>query len=323
MAAPFISMAAATTSTAISSVRLSHRIVNLSLDFSPLTLKSKFTQIKPTFLKFQTPSTHLSTLSNSVHCHDSISVFDRKDYENEEEEEKDFYGDEFSYDDEDEELPIQECSRLYVGNLPYSMTSAQLTDIFNQAGQVSSVEIVYDRVTDRSRGFAFVTMGTAEQAKEAIRMFGGSQIGGRTVKVNFPEVLRGGEREIMGPKIHRSNRGFVESPYKIYAGNLGWTVSSEGLKDAFANQPGLLSAKVIYDRDSGKARGFGFVTFSSAQDAQSAIDALNGVELEGRTLRLNLAAERAKTVASQVEETKSESVAEIPENVMQPTISMN
>ncbi|KAI3993785.1 hypothetical protein MKX01_002798 [Papaver californicum] len=320
MAAPFISMAAATTSTTISSVRLIHRIVNLSLDFSPLTLKSKITETKPTFLKFQTPSTHLSTLSNSVHCYDSVSVFDKKDYENEEEED---YEDEFSYDDEDEELPIQESSRLYVGNLPYSMTSAQLTDIFNQAGQVSSVEIVYDRVTDRSRGFAFVTMGTAEQAKEAIRMFSGSQIGGRTVKVNFPEVPRGGEREIMGPKIHRSNRGFVESPYKIYAGNLGWTVSSEGLKDAFANQPGLLSAKVIYYRDSGKARGFGFVTFSSAQDAQSAIDALNGVELEGRPLRLNLAAERAKTVASQVEETKSEGDAEVPENVMQPTISMN
>ncbi|KAI3870295.1 hypothetical protein MKX03_029684 [Papaver bracteatum] len=321
MAAPFISMAAATTSTAISPVRLIHRIVNISRDFSPLTLKSKskFTEIKPTFLKFQTPSTRLSTLSNSIHRHDSTSVIDRKDYENEEEDED--YEDEFSYDDEDddEDLPIQESSRLYVGNLPYSMTSAQLTDIFNQAGQVSSVEIVYDRVTDRSRGFAFVTMGTAEQAKEAIRMFAGSQIGGRTVKVNFPEVPRGGEREIMGPKIHRSNRGFVESPYKIYAGNLGWTVSSEGLKDAFANQPGLLSAKVIYDRDSGKARGFGFVTFSSAQDAQSAIDALNGVELEGRPLRLNLAAERAKTVASQVEETKSGSDAKIPENAMQPS----
>ncbi|XP_026414276.1 33 kDa ribonucleoprotein, chloroplastic-like [Papaver somniferum] len=321
MAAPFISMAAATTS--ISSVRLIHRIVNITLDFSPITLKSKFTEINPTFLKFQTPNTRLSTLSNSIHCHDSTSVIDRKHYENEEEDED--YEDEFSYDDEDddEDLPIQESSRLYVGNLPYSVTSAQLTDIFNQAGQVSAVEIVYDRVTDRSRGFAFVTMGTAEQAKEAIRMFAGSQIGGRTVKVNFPEVPRGGEMEIMGPKIHRSNRGFVESPYKIYAGNLAWTVSSEGLKDAFANQPGLLSAKVIYDRDSGKARGFGFVTFSSAQDAQSAIDALNGVEVQGRPLRLNLAAERAKTLASQVEETKSESDAEIPENAMQPTISIN
>ncbi|MCL7026674.1 hypothetical protein MKW94_029641 [Papaver nudicaule] len=319
MAAPFISMAAATTSTAISSVRLIHQIVNLSLDFSP----SKFTETKPTFLKFKTPNTRLSTLSNSVRCHDSTSVFDRKDYENEEEEEEDEdYEDEFSYDDddyEDDELPIQETSILYVGNLPYSMTSAQLTDIFNQAGKVSSVEIVYDRVTDRSRGFAFVTMGTAEQAKEAIRMFAGSQIGGRTVKVNFPEVPRGGEREIMGPKIHRSNRGFVESPYKIYAGNLGWTVTSEGLKDAFANQPGLLSARVIYDRDSGKARGFGFVTFSSAQDAQSAIDALNGVEVEGRPLRLNLAAERGKTADSRVQETKSESDAEITENTMQPT----
>lgn len=67
-----------------------------------------------------------------------------------------------------------EGRRLYVGNLPYAMTSSQLADIFAEAGRVVSVEIVYDRVTDRSRGFAFVTMGSFEEAKEAIRLFDGS-----------------------------------------------------------------------------------------------------------------------------------------------------
>lgn len=61
-----------------------------------------------------------------------------------------------------------------MGNLPYSMNSSQLADIFAEAGNVASVEIVYDRVTDRSRGFAFVTMGSFEEAKEAIRLFDGS-----------------------------------------------------------------------------------------------------------------------------------------------------
>lgn len=81
----------------------------------------------------------------------------------------------------------------------------------------------------------------------------------------------------MAPKIRNSNRGFVDSPHKIYAGNLGWRLTSQGLRDAFADQPGLLSAKVIYDRNSGRSRGFGFISFESAEAVESALNAMNGV----------------------------------------------
>ena len=97
------------------------------------------------------------------------------------------------------------------------------------------------------------------------------------MRVNFPEVPRGGEREIMGPRIRSGYKGFIDSEHKIYAGNLGWRLTSEGLRDAFANQPGLLSAKVIYERDTGKSRGFGFVSFESAENAEDALEAMNGV----------------------------------------------
>lgn len=97
------------------------------------------------------------------------------------------------------------------------------------------------------------------------------------MKVNFPEVPRGGEREVMGPRIRRSYTSFIDSPYKIYAGNLGWRVTSEGLRDAFASQPGLLSAKVIYEKDTGRSRGFGFISFESAETVESALTATNGV----------------------------------------------
>ncbi|GFZ09246.1 chloroplast RNA-binding protein 33 [Actinidia rufa] len=196
---------------------------------------------------------------------------------------------------EERETESYEAGRLYVGNLPYSMTSSELTEVFGEAGRVVSVEIVYDRVTDRSRGFAFVTMGSVEQAKEAIRMFEGSQVGGRTVKVNFPEVPKGGEREMMSSRIQSSNQGFVDSPHKLYAGNLNWRLTSEDLREVFADQPDLLSAKVIYDRDSGRSRGFGFLTFSSAKGMESALGSMNAVEVEGRPLRLNIAEERART----------------------------
>lgn len=199
-----------------------------------------------------------------------------------------------------------EGGRLYVGNLPFSMTSSQLSEIFAEAGTVANVEIVYDRVTDRSRGFAFVTMGSVEEAKEAIRLFDGSQVGGRTVKVNFPEVPRGGEREVMSAKIRSTYQGFVDSPHKLYVANLSWALTSQGLRDAFADQPGFMSAKVIYDRSSGRSRGFGFITFSSAEAMNSALDTMNEVELEGRPLRLNVAGQKAPVSSPPVVETSPE-----------------
>ncbi|KAJ4865803.1 hypothetical protein Rs2_52679 [Raphanus sativus] len=206
----------------------------------------------------------------------------------------------------EDEIPPVEEGRLYVGNLPYTITSSELSQLFGEAGNVVDVQIVYDKVTDRSRGFGFVTMGTIEEAKEAIQMFNSSQIGGRTVKVNFPEVPRGGEREVMRTKIRDSNRSYVDSPHKIYAGNLGWNLTSQGLKDAFGDQTGVLGAKVIYERNSGRSRGFGFVSFESEEDLQSALSAMNGVEVEGRALRLNLASERAAEPPPSVREGETE-----------------
>ncbi|CAL1370685.1 unnamed protein product [Linum trigynum] len=185
--------------------------------------------------------------------------------------------------------------RLYVGNLPYTTTSAELNEIFAEAGRIASVEVIYDRVTDRSRGFGFVTMATAEEAKAAIRMFNESQLGGRNIKVNFPEVPKGGEREMIGSRVRSSYQGFVDSPHKVYAGNLGWGVTSQALKEVFAGQPGYMSAKVIYERDTGRSRGFGFVSFETAADADAALNSMNGKEVEGRPLRLNMASERPQS----------------------------
>ncbi|CAJ2632227.1 unnamed protein product [Trifolium pratense] len=204
---------------------------------------------------------------------------------------------------EEEEQKVStsdDAGRLYVGNLPFTITSSQLNEIFAEAGTVVSVEIVYDRVTNRSRGFAFVTMKSVEEAKVAIQMFDGSQVGGRSAKVNFPEVPKGGERLVLVQKNRDNYKGFVDSPHKIYAGNLGWGLNSQDLRDAFAEQPGILGAKVIYEKDNGRSRGFGFVTFETAENLKAALKAMNGVvrtilEVQGRPLRLNRASDRTSS----------------------------
>ena len=74
--------------------------------------------------------------------------------------------------------------RLYVGNLPYSATEEQLTELFSRAGKVDSVRVMRDMATGRARGFAFVEMSTDEEALKAITEFHEQQMDGRALVVN-------------------------------------------------------------------------------------------------------------------------------------------
>jgi len=85
-------------------------------------------------------------------------------------------------------------TKLYVGNLAFQTTSEELQALFAQAGTVESASVVEDRMTGRSRGFAFIEMATKEEATAAIEQFNGKEVGGRALKVNEaqPRENRGG-----------------------------------------------------------------------------------------------------------------------------------
>ena len=87
-------------------------------------------------------------------------------------------------------------TKLYVGNLPYETTEADLQSLFGAAGQVSTINIVRDRATGQARGFAFVEMGDAESARRAIAELDRHEVGGRNLTVNEAK-----------PKEARSNDG--------------------------------------------------------------------------------------------------------------------
>lgn len=97
-------------------------------------------------------------------------------------------------------------TKLYVGNLAFGTTSDQLQELFAQAGTVQSANVVEDRETGRSRGFAFVEMSTNDEAAAAIDQFNGKEVGGRALKVNEakPRESRGGSG---GRSFGGGNRG--------------------------------------------------------------------------------------------------------------------
>ena len=79
---------------------------------------------------------------------------------------------------------------------------------------------------------------------------------------------------------------------KLFVGGLSWDTTDDGLKQAFDRFGEIAEAKVILDRDTGRSRGFGFVTFNEPDAAQSAIGEMDGSELDGRRIKVDLAQDR-------------------------------
>ena len=80
-------------------------------------------------------------------------------------------------------------ARLFVGNLSYQTTDKDLQDFFSQAGVVNNVNLVLDKVTGRSRGFAFVEFATREEAQKAVELFNGKEFQGRPLTVNIARPM--------------------------------------------------------------------------------------------------------------------------------------
>ena len=81
---------------------------------------------------------------------------------------------------------------------------------------------------------------------------------------------------------------------KIFVGSLSWNTSDQELGDFFSQVGEIQEAKVITDRETGRSRGFGFVTFNSQDDANAAVERFNGAELDGRTIKVNIAEDKRR-----------------------------
>ncbi|KAF8093763.1 hypothetical protein N665_0379s0047 [Sinapis alba] len=249
----------------------------------------------------------------------------------------------------DDDAPPQERSssfsadlKLFVGNLSFNVDSAQLAQLFESAGNVEMVEVIYDKETGRSRGFGFVTMSSAAEAEAAAQQFNGYEFEGRPLRVNagppppkreesFSRGPRSGGGGYGSERSGRSGYGSERSGYgsqrsgssgygsdrsgygsqrsgssgygsgsgsgsgssdRVYVGNLSWGVDDMALESLFSKQGKVVEARVIYDRDSGRSKGFGFVTLGSPQEVTRAISSLNGADLDGRQIRVSEAEAR-------------------------------
>lgn len=112
--------------------------------------------------------------------------------------------------------------RLFVGNLSYETTDADLKEAFSRAGTCDSARVMIDRMTGRSRGFAFVEMGTDDEARQAVAKLNGTELRGRTLNVSEARERsesRGGPRPGGGSRDFGPPAGGSRPPFQKNRGS--------------------------------------------------------------------------------------------------------
>ncbi|CAA7019240.1 unnamed protein product [Microthlaspi erraticum] len=182
---------------------------------------------------------------------------------------------------------LESSRRVYIGNIPRTVDNEQLTKLVEEHGAVEQVQVMYDKYSGRSRRFGFATMKSVEDANAVVEKLNGNTIEGREIKVNITEKPISSSPDLS--LLQSEDSAFVDSPFKVYVGNLAKTVTREMLETLFSEKGKVVSAKVSRVPGTSKSTGFGFVTFSSEEDVEAAILGLNNSLLEGQKIRVNKA----------------------------------
>jgi nucleolin len=180
---------------------------------------------------------------------------------------------------------------LFVGSLSWNIDEDWLRREFEHFGDITGCRVISDRETGRSKGFGYVEFADAAAAAKAQKEMMGYELDGRALNVDFSTP-----REKPANKTgERANKyGDKRSPPSntLFLGNLSFDCSNDVIQEIFAEHGNVTRVSLPTDRDTGALKGFGYVDFSSTEEAQSALDALNGQDISGRPIRLDFAAAR-------------------------------
>ncbi|XP_030073205.1 polyadenylate-binding protein 1 [Microcaecilia unicolor] len=171
---------------------------------------------------------------------------------------------------------------IFIKNLDKSIDNKALYDTFSAFGNILSCKVVCDE--NGSKGYGFVHFETQEAAERAIEKMNGMLLNDRKVFVGRFKSRKEREAELGARAKEFTN---------VYIKNFGEDMDDERLKEVFGKYGPALSVKVMTD-ESGKSKGFGFVSFERHEDAQKAVDDMNGKELNGKQIYVGRAQKKVE-----------------------------
>ncbi|KAF0908473.1 hypothetical protein E2562_025437 [Oryza meyeriana var. granulata] len=180
-------------------------------------------------------------------------------------------------------------TNLYVGNLPASVGSHKLIELFLPFGRIVRSRVVDDCFTGLKQGYGFVKYADPRCAVEAIKRMNGRMVEGRALEVRVAGFPSSGSN----PSIHAvpeddSQPSKETDMTKLYVCNLSLTMNTDRLIHLFLPFGEVTSAKVARDHTTGLTKGYGFVHYSSSHHAAEAVIHLNGRLVEGRKIEVRV-----------------------------------
>ncbi|XP_077235098.1 28 kDa ribonucleoprotein, chloroplastic-like isoform X2 [Tasmannia lanceolata] len=205
---------------------------------------------------------------------------------------------EITVEENQQENQDENKRKLYVVNLPWDFTAPDINNLFGECGTVKDVEIIKQK-NGKSRGFAFITMASEEDARAAIEKFSSFELKGRTIRVEFAKSMK---KPSPPPP---PSAMVVETRHKIYVSNLAWKVRSNNLREFIAASFNPVSCRVVFENPTGRSAGYGFASFATKEEAEATVSALDGKELMGRPVRLKISHKNIDESGSELKEAGS------------------
>ncbi|KAL0260666.1 RNA recognition motif-containing protein [Diplodia seriata] len=194
----------------------------------------------------------------------------------------------------DNNTGLKHRRQLFVRGLGTTVTTDELTDHFSQSFPIKHAVAVLDKESKQCKGYGFITFADAEDAARARDEFDGSQLQGRKINVDLAEPRhRDPEHGISQPAKaaveakKRKEEQMQPSQSKLIIRNLPWSVKTEDQLTKLFLSYGKVKTATLPKKSNGMLAGYGFVTLRGRKNAEKALEAVNGKEIDGRTLAVD------------------------------------
>ncbi|CAI4484480.1 CPA_1a_G0021750.mRNA.1.CDS.1 [Saccharomyces cerevisiae] len=182
----------------------------------------------------------------------------------------------------------EEPATIFVGRLSWSIDDEWLKKEFEHIGGVIGARVIYERGTDRSRGYGYVDFENKSYAEKAIQEMQGKEIDGRPINCDMSTSKPAGNND-------RAKK-FGDTPSEpsdtLFLGNLSFNADRDAIFELFAKHGEVVSVRIPTHPETEQPKGFGYVQFSNMEDAKKALDALQGEYIDNRPVRLDFSSPR-------------------------------